>query len=432
MTGKGSDVGQWFQRFVASGIHGEVSDATIQGYLRSASQIEEVWQQIDDNVDTLIAQGMPSWDAFARMGYALAFVRACRTNVVFVQELVKAATTANSASAGYLPRVTYDQALALCEHIEPYMEEAIKASTNPQYVPTSYTFPLQLGPRIRYANQRFPLPHLQGIIGAAQQMRDWAAGLLAKYELALDAAKTPVPQAVSTHLEEMKSELRLGDFHLRTGVDMVGQISKGQVTDELNEKAEGFLWEAMESFFKVSQLVANPRKPVQPVYRDPRMVSREQYRDGHTSPRSNPVIPAQPVPDVSDMLNQVIAGPGATQAAPIQSAPNTSDMLNQVVTDPGTTQAAPTQPVPNVSDLLNQVIADLGTTQAAPTQPTPDVSDLLNQVIADPGASHTTPAQSSTQGSHVVDRKPKLNKPASEDNLLEMLSDVCREQKEDE
>ncbi len=269
MTGKGADVGQWFQRFVASGIHGEVSDATIQGYLRSASQIEEVWQQIDDNVDALIAQGMPPWDAYARMGYALAFVRACRTNVVFVQELVKAATTTNSASAGYLPKVTYDQALALCEHIEPYMEEAIKASTNPRYVPTPYTFPLQLGPHIRYANQRFPLPHLQGIIGAAQQMRDWAAGLLAKYELALDAAKTLVPQAVSTHLEEMKSELRLGDFHLRTGVDMVGQISKGHVTDELNEKAEGFLWEAMESFFKVSQLVANPRAPVQPVYRDP-------------------------------------------------------------------------------------------------------------------------------------------------------------------
>jgi hypothetical protein len=82
--------------------------------------------------------------------------------------------------------------------------------------------------------------------------------------------------------------------------------------------------------------------------------------------------------------------------------------------------------------MLNQVIADPGATQTAPTQPTPEVSDLLNQVISDPGASHTTPAQSSTQGSHVVDRKPNLSKPASEDNLLEMLSDVCGEQKEDE
>ncbi len=424
-------MGQWFQRFVASSIHGEVSDATIQGYLRSASQIEEVWQQIDDNVDALIAQGMAPWDAYAKMGYALAFVRACRTNVVFVEELLKAAAAADPTRAGYLPKVTYDQALALCEHIEPYLEEAIKASTNPRYVPTAYTFPLALGPRIRYANQRFPLAHLQGIIGAAQQMRDWAAGLLAKYELALDAAKTPVPQAVSTHLEEMKSELRLGDFHLRTGVDMVGQISKGQVTDELSEKAEGFLWEAMESFFKVSQLVANPRAPAQPMYRDPRVVGREQYRERHTSPRSDPGRPVQPEPNVTDMLNQVIAGPGATQGIPAQPTPDASDLLNQVIADPGATQAVPAQPTPNTSDLLNQVIAGPGATQAVPAQSAPDVSDLLNQVIADSGTTHIAPTQSSTQGSHVIDRKPHPNKPTPEDNLLEMLSNVCGEQKED-
>src|SRR5579872_1250541 len=132
-------MGQWFQKFVASGLHGEVSDATIQGYLRSASQLEDIWQQIDDNVDTLIAQGMPPWDAYARMGYALAYVRACRTNVVLVQELVKAAAASpgSSNTAGYLPKITYDQALALCEHIEPYLEEAIKASTNSRYVPPS-------------------------------------------------------------------------------------------------------------------------------------------------------------------------------------------------------------------------------------------------------------------------------------------------------
>jgi len=113
MTGNRADKSRWFSRFVASGIHGEVSDATIQGYLRSASQLEEIWQQIDDNVDNLMLQGMTPWDAYAKMGYALAFVRACRTNVVFVQELLKADAAADPASAGYLPRVTYDQALAL-------------------------------------------------------------------------------------------------------------------------------------------------------------------------------------------------------------------------------------------------------------------------------------------------------------------------------
>jgi hypothetical protein len=399
-------MGQWFQRFVASGLHGEVSDATIQGYLRSASQLEDIWQQIDDNVDAFIAQGMAPWDAYARMGYALAYVRACRTNVVFVQELLKADAAAEPASAGYLPKITYDQALALCEHIEPYLEEAIKASTNPRYVPTPYALPLTLGPHIRYANQHFPLPHLQGIIGAAQQTRDWAAGLLAKYELALRAAKTPVPQTVSTHVEEMRSELGLGDFHLRTGVDMVGQISNGQTTDELSKKADGFLWEAMESFFKVSQLVAisGTPAPARPSRNAPGIASHEQTYQRPPAPKLNTEIPVPSSPDVSDMLNQVITAPGAVQQVPAPSLPDMSDMLNQVITERGGTQAVPASPSPDVSDMLNQVIADTGTTQEVPRPPL-------------------------TRGPDAVARASQPDKSTSGDNVLDMLSEISGEQK---
>ena len=399
-------MGQWFQRFVASGLHGEVSDATIQGYLRSASQLEDIWQQIDDDVDAFIAQGIAPWDAYARMGYALAYVRACRTNVVFVQELLKADATAEPASAGYLPKITYDQALALCEHIEPYLEEAIKASTNSRYVPATYALPLTLGPHIRYANQHFPLPHLQGIIGAAQQTRDWAAGLLAKYELALRAAKTPVPQPVSTHVEEMRSELGLGDFHLRTGIDMVGQISNGQTTDELSKKADGFLWEAMESFFKVSQLVAISGTPAsaRPSRNAPGIASHEQTYQRPAAPKLNPEIPAPPSPDMSDMLNQVITAPGAVQQVPAPSLPDMSDMLNQVITAPVGAQAVPASPSSDVSDMLNQVIADTGTTQEVPRPPL-------------------------TKGPDAVARASQRDKSTSGDNVLDMLSEICGEQK---
>ena len=439
-------MGQWFQRFVASGLHGEVSDATIQGYLRSASQLEDIWQQIDDDVDAFIAQGIAPWDAYARMGYALAYVRACRTNVVFVQELLKADAAAEPASAGYLPKITYDQALALCEHIEPYLEEAIKASTNSRYVPTTYALPLTLGPHIRYANQHFPLPHLQGIIGAAQQTRDWAAGLLAKYELALRAAKTPVPQPVSTHVEEMRNELGLGDFHLRTGVDMVGQISNGQTTDELSKKADGFLWEAMQSFFKVSQLVAisGTPAPARPSRNAPGIASHEQTYQRPAAPKlnpeipvppapkPNPEIPAPPSPDMSDMLNQVITAPGAVQQVPAPSLPDVSDILNQVITDRGGTQAVPASPSPDVSDMLNQVITDHGGAQAVPASPSPDASDMLNQVIADAGMTQEVPRPPLTRGPDAVARASQPDKSTSGDNVLDMLSEICGEQKNNE
>src|SRR5260370_17867423 len=120
----------------------------------------------------------------------------------------------------------------------------------------------------------------------------------------------------------MKSELGMGDFYLRTGVDMVGQISKGQATDELNERAEGFLWEAMESFFKLSQLIALPEKPVRPLHSTSGGMTRQQQApSGYISQRPDlaeppqptqepgPPLLSQPAPDAADPPNQVTAVP---------------------------------------------------------------------------------------------------------------------------
>src|SRR5215472_4599961 len=99
-------------------LHNEVSSEAIQGYLRQGTQIEQVWQQVDEKVTELTLQGMAPWDAYSTMGYALAFVRACRLNVIAVQKLLEGADPKNS---GYIPRTTYDQAQALGELFEPSM-----------------------------------------------------------------------------------------------------------------------------------------------------------------------------------------------------------------------------------------------------------------------------------------------------------------------
>lgn len=479
---------QWFQRFVASGIHGEVSDATIQGYLRSASQLEDVWQQIDDRVDALIAQGMTPWEAYSQMGYALAYVRACRTDVVFVQELVKAAAAANPNNPNYLARVTYEQALALSEHIEPLLEEAIRASTNPRYVPAAANFPLRLGPHAGSANQRFPLPHLQGTITAAQQMRDWAAGLLAKYELALGAAKIPVPPQVTTHLDAMKNELNLGDFHLRTGVDLVGQISGGQVTDELNIKAEGFLWEAMESYFKISQLVAMPGAAIRPARPVPNQVRQEPQRptplQAHPAQRVNPVEyrppaplqahpaqnakpveyrpPAPAEPDPAILMNQLTTGPvGTIRPTPEEeTSASEPDMLKQVIAEPaeGTTRSMPTHAPAGTGDLLKQVTSgpassrnpsmpggtkentaptgpglldelstNRGPARKTPTPPLANTGDLLSEVIANPKPAPGG-APLSTGKAQAAEHDHHSHASTPEDNVMDMFSQVCGEQ----
>ncbi len=62
------------RHFYMTGIRDEVSDATIQGYLRAASQIEDIWQQIDEQLATLISQGVAPWEAYAQLRYPLAFI----------------------------------------------------------------------------------------------------------------------------------------------------------------------------------------------------------------------------------------------------------------------------------------------------------------------------------------------------------------------
>lgn len=394
---------QWFQRLVASAKYGTVSNATIQGYLRAAGQIETVWQQIDERVADLLVQGIAPWDAYTRMGYALAFVRACRLDVLFVQGLLKADALANPTGAGYLPQITYDQALALCEHIEPYLEEAVKAATDPQYRPASFSLPLKLGPRMRDARQRVPLSHIQGLIVAAQEMKDWSAGLLAQYELALHAAKQPLPQPVSRHLEQMKSELELGDFHLRTSTDLVGQISQGQTTGELSARAEDFLWEAMESFYRVSQLVAMPGNPARSASRVPDRSTRDQRSPEPELQRPTPEEVPHATPDMASLINPAMGGQHSDQGA------SSSD----------------------VSKLFDQVISGPGPGQSMEAAPSPDVSNLLNQVTTGPAAGQGSSARPSEKKRQEAERAALSHKPASEDNTLDLLSEICGEQEKD-
>jgi len=233
-------------------FHNEVSSEAIQGYLRQGTQIEQVWQQIDEQVTNLTLGGMTPWEAASKLGEALAFARACRLNVVLVQKLVEGADPKHS---GFLPRASYDQAQALGEVFEPMMEEAIKA-LDPGYR-SSYRLPLRL--RRVPAEGSFPAPHLLGLLAAGRETREWAAGLLAQYEVAMTAPKLPIPPAITAHLEAMKHELALGDFHLTSGVNMLGGLSDGKpVADALGAEGEGLLWEAMESFYRISQLLAYP------------------------------------------------------------------------------------------------------------------------------------------------------------------------------
>ena len=240
-------------------LHNEVSAATIKGFLNSASVNEGIQQDADRRLQELLGQGMPPWEAYAKAGYALAYVNAARAYIVFAQELVHAEEEAHPDRIGFLPRVTEAQAMALCQRFEPTMEEAVIALKNAQYVPQG-SFPLDITQqRIEESDdERPPLAHLQGLLNAARKIRLWADGPLAQYQNALNTATTPVPEQVRAHVEQMSAILAKADFHLQTTESMLAQMHSTGVTLTLHKEAEGFLWEAMAGCFTVSQLIASP------------------------------------------------------------------------------------------------------------------------------------------------------------------------------
>lgn len=295
-------MGQWLQRLVASAKYGTVSEETVQGYLRSASQIEEVWQKVDEKVNELILSGVPAWEAHSKMGYALAYVRACRLDVILAQELLKANAMEHSVGTGKIAQVTHDQAIALCEHIEPLLEACFKAMNG---VRGSSSLPLNFGPHIRDSYHPFPIAHLQGCLHGTQEMKTWVDGTLAQYEL----ATTGCPQLVIDHIKQVRGDIDLAQFHFQTGADMVGQISLKKTTDELNNKAEGFLWEAMESLYKIIQVIAMPNasfgRMKQPEVVKPSKPVQIAHIESRPLPKPEPVKPPEPLPDYSSLLGGV-------------------------------------------------------------------------------------------------------------------------------
>lgn len=243
------------RRFYATMIAGEVSDANVRGYLRAASQIEEIWQEIDTQVTGALDAGTPPWEAYAARRYPLAYTRMARTYQAFVRELLAADAAANPATAGYLPRVTFDQANALCHSIQPNVEHAVAALHDPTFVPDR-ALPVDLGPRIE-ADGACPLPHLEGMLAAAREVREWAAGLIAEYQHAIDKASSAAPAAVMTHLQSLQAALAQADSALRFGTDLVGQVSQVGATEELHEQAENSPWEALGGYFVLNQVIAS-------------------------------------------------------------------------------------------------------------------------------------------------------------------------------
>jgi hypothetical protein len=249
----------------------------------------------DDRLAAALKAGTVLWDAYASLRYPLAFVRIARTYQVFVQQLLEMDAAAEPDMAGFLPRVTYDQANALCHQIQPNLQQAAASLADPKFQP-DVALPVALGPRIEAEGHPCPTPHLQGMIAAAREVRGWASGLIAEYEEAIAHATTLAPEEIITHQTTLHRRLAEADSQLDFGVNLVGQVSQQAPNPELHEQAEDQLWGALDGYFWLNQVIAMPRwaagagepasaKPRKKTYRDKRIAPADLWQIAAPSAR---------------------------------------------------------------------------------------------------------------------------------------------------
>jgi hypothetical protein len=353
---------------------------TIQGYLRASNQIEAINQQLEDAVNTEITHGTAPWDAYTAVGYALAFVRACRCHVIVVQAIVQA-----SAPNTSFPRDAYNQAIALCAVFEPYLEEAIKAQ-DPRYRPRGFDWPLKFGPRLQESNDHISVSLVQGLRNGAQQLQEWVNGFIAAYELAVNASPIHPPEPVGQHLEAVHREMQLGMFHFQTAVDMLGALSITQVAQPMLAQASDLLWEALGSFFTVSQLVAHPGALTQPQNPGRRPETEPPPQQVTYLPASTFVQPSEPEPEepygaqeAAALLNDFAQVPKRTWQPPqVVAQPQAESMLDEFAQfAQHRPQQQPTSDDDPLAD-ITQTQPVSSKQQARPQQHDNDTEDLLS------------------------------------------------------
>ena len=367
---------------------------TLQGYLRASNQIEAINQQLEDAVNTAISRGTAPWDAYATLGYALAFVRACRCHVIVVQAIMQAPQPNTSLSQD-----AYNQAIALCAAFEPLLEESIKAQ-DPHYRPSGFAWPLTFGPRLQEANDHISPQLAQGLRNGAQQLQEWVNGFIATYELAVNASPIHPPAPIEQHLEAIHREMQLGMFHFQTAVDMLGALSVTQVAQPMLLQASGLLWEALSSFFTVSQCVAYPGALTQP--------QASGHRPG-TEPSPQQV---RPLP-----ANTNVQPPKPEEAYGAQEA---AAILNDLAQTPKPKQQ-PAQAItqPQAESVLDELAHSVKNRQPE-QQPTSSTGDLLAELTQE------QPAPPKPQAKP----KPQGNRPQHDNNTDDLLSDITGSNRE--
>jgi hypothetical protein len=128
----------------------EVSVEKLEAYREAGSSVYDLLDRVHQQRDELRAAGRSPWDADRGLRFLIAFAWNAFRLQTMGDEFIEAAR----GVAGFLPRLTAEEAVAFYGHVEPWISRPNQAASNPAYVPDVH-LPTHLLPLV---GGRDPLP----------------------------------------------------------------------------------------------------------------------------------------------------------------------------------------------------------------------------------------------------------------------------------
>jgi hypothetical protein len=242
MTSEAERPGLW-TRLVAH-LDGEVPATTLEAYRRAGAGVYEVLSEVE-----LRRAAMGPEDGHpGTADRASRTLELCAWNAFALQllgdELLAGVYRAKPSTVGFVPPVTAEQAHAFYSQVEGWLSRARQALSNPTYR-LDVEVPAELPGWSE--TEHCPREHLEALFAAARRLYQRAA-------IALDDAARCEPSGRGQDLAPLRELLA----SVETAIDYADRLHRGDVDDQVHERIEASVRDAIETAYLFGQLAAMP------------------------------------------------------------------------------------------------------------------------------------------------------------------------------
>jgi hypothetical protein len=226
-------------------VQGEVSTETLEAYRRASGPVFELMERVEARRQGCVIDGMTPWT----VPPATRAEFLCAWNAFVLQtlgnDLLDADYSEYPPTAGFVPPVTAEQVMVFFEQVEGWVDRAQQAAASPDY-----TLDVEVPAALPPWREADPCPpsHLRGLLQAMAAVGEHAA-----------AAMASLPQAVAEpdqrrQLNRIRQLYASAQGKARYATELHGQ----DPPPDVQERAEPYARQAVEMFYELGQLIADP------------------------------------------------------------------------------------------------------------------------------------------------------------------------------